>query len=79
MVRKLAPFLNIGPGDFLKEELEARNWKQEDFADILGMSLKSVTSLLRISSRLLLKQPSFFQVHLVNHHNIGQILTVTTG
>jgi HTH-type transcriptional regulator / antitoxin HigA len=47
MVRKVAPFLNIGPGDFLKEELEARNWKQEDFADILGMSLKSVNKLIK--------------------------------
>jgi len=46
MATKYAPFLNIGPGEFIKEELETRNWKQEDLAAILGMSLKSVNKLI---------------------------------
>lgn len=46
MVNKYAPFLNIGPGEFIKEELEARNWRQEDLAEILGISLKSVNKLI---------------------------------
>lgn len=46
MALKHTPFLNIGPGEFIKEELEERNWKQEDLAAILGMSLKSVNKLI---------------------------------
>lgn len=46
MVNKYAPFLNIGLGKFIKEELEVRNWRQEDLADILGISLKSVNKLI---------------------------------
>ncbi len=46
MVSKNIPFLNIGPGEFIKEELEVRNWRQEDLADILGISLKSVNKLI---------------------------------
>lgn len=39
--------MNIGPGEFIKEELDARNWRQEDLADILGVSLKSVNQLIQ--------------------------------
>ena len=46
MVNKYAPLLNIGLGEFIKEELETRNWRQEDLADILGISLKSVNKLI---------------------------------
>ena len=46
MASKYTPFLNIGPGEFIKEELETRNWKQEDLAEILGMSLKSVNKII---------------------------------
>ncbi|MCC7211404.1 MAG: addiction module antidote protein, HigA family [Candidatus Brocadia sp.] len=46
MVTKYKPFLNIGPGEFIKEELESRNWRQEDLAEILGISLKSVNKLI---------------------------------
>lgn len=45
-VMKYKPFLNISPGEFIKEELEARNWRQEDLAEILGISLKSVNKLI---------------------------------
>lgn len=42
----LKPFLNTGPGDIIKDELESRNWKQEDLAEITGMSLKNINHLL---------------------------------
>lgn len=34
------------PGEFLKEELEARNWNQTEFAEIIGRPLKMVNELL---------------------------------
>jgi len=46
MAEKLKPFINTGPGDIIKDELEARNWKQEDLAEITGMSLKNINHLL---------------------------------
>jgi HTH-type transcriptional regulator/antitoxin HigA len=47
MVEEHNPYMNIGPGEFIKEELDIRNWKQEDLADILGISLKSVNKLMK--------------------------------
>ncbi len=44
---KYKPFLNISPGDFLKEELKTCGWRDEDFAEILGMSLESVNKLIQ--------------------------------
>ena len=40
------PYLNIGPGDFIKEELALRNWKQEYLTDILGISKKTVNEII---------------------------------
>lgn len=34
------------PGDFLKEELEARGWSQTDFADILGRPRKTINEII---------------------------------
>lgn len=47
MITKNTPFINIGPGEFIKEELKVRNWRQEDLAEILGISLKSVNKLIK--------------------------------
>lgn len=47
MAMKYKPLLNIGPGEFIKEELESRNWRQEDLAEILGISLKSINKLIK--------------------------------
>jgi HTH-type transcriptional regulator/antitoxin HigA len=46
MIKNYKPYFNIGPGPFIKEELEARNWRQEDLAEIMGMSSKSVNKLI---------------------------------
>jgi HTH-type transcriptional regulator / antitoxin HigA len=46
MTEKLKPFINTGPGDIIKDELEIRNWTQEDLAEITGMSLKNINHLL---------------------------------
>jgi HTH-type transcriptional regulator/antitoxin HigA len=41
-----APIINIGPGEMLKDDLEYHGWSQEDFAAILGMSVKAVNEIL---------------------------------
>jgi len=46
MLRDYNPYYNIGPGDFIKEELEVRGWLQTDLADILGMSKKTINKLI---------------------------------
>ena len=46
MGKKLKPFINIGPGETIKDELEARNWTQSDLAEITSMSLKNINHLL---------------------------------
>ena len=47
MAKELRPFVNIPVGDFIQEELEAQNWRQEDLANILGVSLKTVSYLMK--------------------------------
>ncbi len=44
---KYKPFLNISPGEFIKEELTAHGWTRKDLANRLGMSLKSAGSLIQ--------------------------------
>jgi HTH-type transcriptional regulator/antitoxin HigA len=40
------PFKNIGPGDLIKEELEAKKWVQEDLAYVLDISLKHLNEII---------------------------------
>ena len=42
MVTRYKPFINVGPGEVIKEELEALNWTQEDLAREIGVSLSTV-------------------------------------
>lgn len=46
MIMNNKPLINIGPGDWIKNELEYRNWTQEDLADIIGLSLTYVNRLI---------------------------------
>jgi HTH-type transcriptional regulator/antitoxin HigA len=34
------------PGDFLREELEARGWSQKDLAEILGRPFQTVNAII---------------------------------
>ena len=40
------------PGEFLREELEARGWTVEDFASMLGYPIASVEGLIEGGSRI---------------------------
>lgn len=46
MGKQLKPFMNIPPGDFIREELETRGWKQEDLAQIVDLSPKHVSRII---------------------------------
>lgn len=46
MSKQLKPFMNIPPGDFIREELEMRGWKQEDLAQIVDLSSKHVSRII---------------------------------
>ncbi len=44
--KKIRPVILIPPGEHIKEELKERNWTQKDFADILGVSEKTVSKII---------------------------------
>lgn len=46
MADKLKPFINIGPGDIIKRNLEALNWSNLDLVEVLGMSEKSISLII---------------------------------
>lgn len=46
MAMKPKPFMNIGPGFFIKEELAERGWTQADLAEVLGISLKHLNQMI---------------------------------
>lgn len=46
MNSKLRPYCPISPGEILKEELEARDWTQGDFAEIIGRPIQVVNEII---------------------------------
>ena len=40
------PAKKFGPGYFIREQLEQREWNQEDFAEITGFSQKHISEVL---------------------------------
>jgi len=53
--QKLKPFMVFGPGDFIKEELEARDWTQEDLSKITNLSPKIISQLINNKIRITYK------------------------
>lgn len=47
MGKQYKPHMNIRTGEFIKEELEVRNWTQEDLSRILELSLKTINQLIK--------------------------------
>ena len=43
---KYKPFVVLGPGDSIKEELEYYGWEQKDLAEIMGRTEKNISQLL---------------------------------
>ena len=46
MPESLRPFYNPGPGEIIKDAMDELGWSQQDLADILGMTLKSINLIL---------------------------------
>ncbi len=44
---KLRPALKFGPGYFIKEQMEYRNWTQEELAEIMGITIKHLNKILK--------------------------------
>ena len=46
MASKYKPFINIGPGFYIEEELESRGWSKGDLATIIGISPSQVSEII---------------------------------
>lgn len=46
VMSKYQPFVLLGPGDTIREELEYCGWTQEDLASITGLSKKHIGQIL---------------------------------
>lgn len=40
------------PGEFLRDELEARNWTQRDLATVLGRPLQTINQIINARKRI---------------------------
>ncbi len=49
---EIRPYILVGPGDYIDEQLEVRGWTQEDFADIIGVSIQTVNKLIKNKSQI---------------------------
>jgi HTH-type transcriptional regulator / antitoxin HigA len=49
---KLRPHILLGPGDHIEEQLDVRNWTQEDFADIIGVSIQTINKLIKNKTQI---------------------------
>lgn len=43
---RLRPYINIGPGDILKRNLDSLGWNQEDLAQITELSIKTISKII---------------------------------
>lgn len=44
---KLKPARKFGPGYFIKEQMEYRNWTQEDLSEVMGITMKHINKILQ--------------------------------
>ena len=45
-MKKYKPFIDLGPGDIIKDELEYYGWNQKDLAEIMDRSEKNISQIL---------------------------------
>ena len=44
---KLRPARKFGPGYFIREQMEYRNWTQDDLAEVMGITIKHLNKILQ--------------------------------
>lgn len=44
--QKLRPAIKFGPGYFIKEQMEYRNWTQDELAEVMGITIKHINNIL---------------------------------
>ncbi len=44
---KLRPFKKFGPGYFIQEQMDERNWTQEDLSAVMGLTTKHINGVLQ--------------------------------
>jgi len=49
---KYRPYINLGPGDHLKAEMEEKGWNLKDLADVLNVSEDQANRLLMSDAQL---------------------------
>ena len=52
MIKDQKPANVFSPGEFLRDELEARGWTQRDLADVLGRPLQTVNQIINAKKRI---------------------------
>lgn len=52
---KLKPARNFGPGYFIQEQMDYRNWIQEDLAEVMGITPKHLSSIMKDKQPLTLE------------------------
>jgi HTH-type transcriptional regulator / antitoxin HigA len=45
-MNEIVPAQAFSPGEFLRDELEARDWTQAEFAEIIGRPVRLVNELI---------------------------------
>jgi HTH-type transcriptional regulator / antitoxin HigA len=46
-IEKLRPAIKYGPGYFIREQMEYRNWVQEDLAEVIGVTTKHLNRIVQ--------------------------------
>ncbi len=87
MIKELRPFYNAGPGEIIQDSLDALGWRQEDLADLMGLSLQTVNKLIQNKQSITVETASLLAgifkttpelwlnldaVHRLRKHRIGE-------
>jgi len=51
-MKKVTPFINIGPGYSIKKYLDARGWSQDDLAQLMDISAKQLSQIINDKARI---------------------------
>jgi len=52
MIIEQKPYMNIGPGEIIHREMQALDWNQEDLAQILGLTPKTISQIMNNKQRI---------------------------